>query len=183
MKRNRALIIERREIMMLHVSEIEIYYNKKYPTEEMKALTLGADGQASCKLVSRLIEQCFSEDRYIFKAQGLHENIALLKEVCSSSEKMEFNEGVNVLGYIKKYPEIIADVENLRILKRLLSEWVSTVYERRWLIIAPEKNKSCIWKALEKKNIVMIWISIIFGGLLIALLKIYRIHHIMNLFI
>lgn len=104
------------------------------------------------QLNSRLIEQCFSEDRYIFKAQGLHENIALLKEVCSSSEKMEFNEGVNVLGYIKKYPEIIADVEDLRILKRLLSEWVSTVYERRWLIIAPEKNKSCIWKALEKNK-------------------------------
>ncbi|MFR2190492.1 MAG: hypothetical protein ACLT0D_02480 [Anaerovoracaceae bacterium] len=103
-------------------------------------ITISSVDDYSCKIVDSIINCFFDNNAKLYFASGLPDNIDEIYE-----DIKQFNPYYNAEDskkfYIRRYPQICADLSEEKILSDLVNDWTSTIYETRKIIILTKKQK------------------------------------------
>lgn len=127
------------------------------------SIVISSDDNASCKLVYDIIAKIFFKNELVFKASGLPDNITGVLELIRDCSPVYF-EGDRKKIIVKNQPEVYAKISDKKVLSAILDDWVSTIYERRFLYLPREGQINYLYNILEKNiyldsnNILSTWI-------------------------
>lgn len=113
------------------------------------SIMVSSDDNASCKIVYDVIVNIFPKNELVFKASGLPDNISRILDIIHNCSPVYF-EGDSKKFFVKKQPEAYAKVSDRKVLGAILDDWVSTVYERRFLYFLKEGQVNHLHDILEK---------------------------------
>lgn len=100
-----------------------------------------------------LIKNIFLSKKIIFRATGLWDNIEqICINLCNCRQKKY--DGDKNRFFIKRYPEIQIDIDDVNLLDNVFDTYVNTIYEGRYLYFLSNHNSEKINKLLEN-NIYM----------------------------
>lgn len=134
-------------------------YHKSIDLRDEYTFVLGSDDCTSCEIVNRIISTYLDKDGLLFKASGLTDNIEEIARL--NTGDIQYYEGKRHM-FFSKMPECFFSLEQAN-LNQVLDEWVSTIYERRYIYVYPRENHDKIVEILDKyaykdsNNLVEIW--------------------------
>lgn len=105
------------------------------------SIMISSDDSLSCEIVKKIIKSVYSNKTILFRASGLLDNITELLNDFKDCNYMLFEESSR-LFHKGRNPEVFAEVLNDSMLETILDDWVSTIYERRFLYILSEKDSN-----------------------------------------
>lgn len=103
-------------------------------------ITISSVDDYSCKIVDSIINCFFDNNAKLYYASGLPDNIDEIYEDIKQFNPY-YNAGDSKKFYIRRYPQICADLSDKKILSHLLNDWTSTIYETRKIIILTKEQK------------------------------------------
>lgn len=94
----------------------------------------------SCSIVISIIKYFFESESKLYYASGLPDNI---NEIYEDIKQFNPNchDGDSKKFYIRRYPEICADLTDEIVLNNLVNDWVSTIYETGKIFILNRNHK------------------------------------------
>ncbi|MCI5659256.1 MAG: hypothetical protein MR280_01215 [Clostridium sp.] len=103
-------------------------------------ITISSVDDYSCKIVDSIINCFFDNNAKLYYASGLPDNIdEIYKDIKQFNPY--YNAGDSKKFYIRRYPQICADLSEEKILSDLVNDWTSIIYETRKIIILTKKQK------------------------------------------
>lgn len=103
-------------------------------------ITISSVDDYSYKIVDGIINCFFDNNAKLYYASGLPDNIDEIYEDIKQFNPY-YNAGDSKKFYIRRYPQICADLSEEKILSDLVNDWTSAIYETRKIIILTKKQK------------------------------------------
>ena len=113
------------------------------------SVLLSSVDEESNSLIYKILTEYLAENIFVFKASGMPVEINSIMKYFKSS-LIHYYEGDATKIFIKRQPEFFVIINNFAILKKILGDWVSTVYERRYIYILNKSNYNNFEKILIK---------------------------------
>lgn len=108
-------------------------------SEDAKSVFMYSDDESCKKWVAEKLRILKSGYSVVFVATGLEENILDIVSKVKGKEAAYFSKDAKKV-LIRNYPEYFCVVDHDKIIKTILDEWVSTIYEyRAFYILDPGK--------------------------------------------
>lgn len=94
------------------------------------------------------IKNTFHIDSVIFRATGLWNNISEVIDYFKNY-KIKVYEGDKNKLFVRKYPEVIVEIEDIELIDKTLEFYTNVIYEGRYLYFFKKENKQEVEKIIE----------------------------------
>jgi len=125
-----------------------MYVTINYIIEDYVKVELYCLSDDEKKYIIDDIKNIFHKDSVIFRATGLWDNVSEVFDYFKNY-KIKVYEGDKNKIFVKKSPEVIVEIENIKLIDKALEFYTSVIYEGRYLYLFKNENKQELEKNMQ----------------------------------